>query len=180
MEILIIENLETVRYIIGGLICFLSVVWFITRPKSFQQTLAGEISNKKIKKIKKQVLKLKEENDKAERLLKSLDKATTLSNVDSFDEKNTNEKNDNPENRIVNHKAAILHPFAQQRINEPKIHLGPYDEVKLYIESGLEKEKIHEKTGVPMAEIDLVLKFHRLNKMSQHKNGFGNRVLAYG
>jgi uncharacterized membrane-anchored protein YhcB (DUF1043 family) len=177
---MIIENLETVRYIVGGLIGVLSIVWLITRPRSFHQTLAGEMSNKKFKKIKKQVSKLKEENDKAQRLLKTLNKATTIINKDISTDNSELEITEDHESNIMDNKATILRPFVKPKSNETKGNLGPYDMVKLYMESGMGKEIIHEKTGVPMAEIDLILKFNRLNKMSQHKNRFENKILAYG
>ncbi|MBU4471523.1 MAG: hypothetical protein L6301_11850 [Desulfobacteraceae bacterium] len=179
MDLLIIENWETVRYFLGGLICILSVVFLMMRPKSFNQTLAGEISNKKIRKIKKQVVKLAEENNKANRLLKSLNKATTIVNEDASTKMKTFDiVRDNSIKKIKN-KSSLLQPFVRNSRSEEELDAEPYERVRFYAESGMEKENIFEKTNIPMAEIELILKFHRLNRMSKHKNGIENRMRAY-
>ena len=180
MEYLNVENWELIRSLIGVLICLVSVLYIKKQnTPDFNKTLGREFSNKTYQKIKKQVQRLKEENERAQKLLAKMNNTSSLVTdtvknkqrkaVKKARQDNTTYKRGN-NNRSFGRKAEVEH-------NKSK---NPYEQVRLLVASGMSKEEIYDNLDIPTAEIDLMLKFSELSKASQIREQTGTSLRAYG
>ena len=168
MEFLTIENLEPVRTVIGLLIFLISVICLKQRNSEFDKVLKKKISPKKVKEIKNQIRKLKTENAKTRELLKHFN--DHLTEVDPVKENQECEKPGKTRSTINMHPASGLRIISGIRERQAEHSQNPYEAVRHFVESGIAPEKIYEKLDIPKAEIDLMLKFNRLSKLSRLKN----------
>ena len=178
MEYLVIEDWELIRNVIGILICIVSILCLRHRRVDFHSALKDELSGKNLKAVRKQVLRLREENRKADQLLSSFAKAPGLIKNDLIKEIHVYEPDmdDDIENCLPLPENSTLRSVPVAR----EVKQDPYQLVRRYVESGINREKIYERMDLPKAEIDLMLKFDRLSKMSRPREGAEQRRRACG
>ena len=180
MEYLQVENWEMIRSLLGILIALVSVLYIKKQSRpNFNKALNKEFSNKNYRKIKKQVERLKEENERAHQLLA---KVNSTSSLFTLEEKKINRKevkNARANNKMTQnkHHHAALHTKTGIDNRTPK---NPYEQVRLFLASGMSKEEIYDKLDIPTAEIDLMLKFNSLAQTSQLGQRTATPIRAYG
>ena len=181
MEFQIVNNMDYIRYILGAMICILSIVFIFKRkPKSFQKSLKSELSSKKIKRIEKQALRLKEENNKATDLLKNLEKITGFNGFEQDIPKDDQKYIWQNNLGIVPSKPPIRQ-LVSSNFEEKDFKIDdPYKRVRQYVEKGIDKEVIEKQTGISAAEIELMLKMQRLQRISRMNGSSESKALAYG
>ena len=179
MEYLNVENWELIRSILGVLICLVSILYIKQNRPSFSKTLGREMSNKNYRKIKKQVDRLKAENMRAHQLLSRVNGTTSFYDDAAAE---TIKKKASQVRRNIGVAAPESKALASEPVRNPappKVN-NPYEQVRIYVNAGMDREEIYEKMDLPTAEIDLMLKFNQLAKVSQLSQKTQKTLRAYG
>jgi len=172
-----VETWEMIRDIIGLLICLISVLCLMRRKSAFHHTLHKELTKKTIKAINKRLLILKQQNDYTRQLVKKWNPSPL--EMQNIDIENGTHKNDKKKDKFKIIERDPSHSKPKNHIIGTGDLINPYEALKPFIESGMNQDEIFNKTNLPRAEIDFMLKFNRLTRLAQLKKQGTAQRAAY-